>query len=1306
MNRHNSLASWPTALASVLLLFLVFVGSAAAQSGTSTLRGTVVDQQGGAVMGASVTLTNAEKNFTRTQTTNESGSFVFSSVPPGVYRVEVESQGFKKALAEGVRAVVDTPVNVDVQLEAGNITEVVSVNAGQDAPINTTDATIGNTFESRRIEELPLNARNVVGLLSLQPGVTRGGYVNGGRADQSNITLDGVDVNEQQAGLDVVATTVTGANQAFASVLRVTPDSVQEFRVVTSNPNADQGRSSGAQVSLVTKSGTNELHGSLYHFHRNTVTTANDFFNNKAGTFGPNDPQVISGTARVGEPRVPRPPLLRNIFGGTIGGPIKKDKAFFFFTYEGFRESTSTSAVKVVPLASSIGQGIIRYRTASGASDPGCPAGTPAGYNCLTPAEIGAAYTAANGVNPGTNPLAINYLANIASRYPANDTTVGDGINTGGFRFNARTPTTQDTFIGKFDFNLTSRQTLFVRGNYQDDLVKLAPDLPDTTPPSLWYHPKGLAVGHTWVINERVVNKVNYGFTRAAFSQQGESTDPNVSFRFIFQPGTANGGITPARTLTRTTPVHNIVDDLSWVKGDHTLQLGGNVRFIRNERSSFASSYDFATTNPSGYEASSAVLTTSVNNTAIFPDVAASSVTPLRNALAAFIGRFSQYNASIQYDPSGAILPPGSPANRTFATEEYELYAQDSWRVRPNFTLNYGVRWSTTTPVYEANGFQVQPVQSLGEFFERRVAGMESGVPYNELITLDRSGKANDRPGFYKQDWNNFGPSVSFAWSPDFGDNFFGRLIGRNGKSALRGGFRMTYDRVGSQLAVSFDLSNSLGFNSAPATSAGQFNVTNALPPLFTSLTPDVRTLPFIAGTFQTQLNFPLTVPADNSERIQSSLDDTITTPYNYSYNLSYGREIGKGLSFEASYVGRYAHNLLAQRDVMHFNNLRDPVSGQDWYGAIRQLAGHRYAGTPINQVPAIPFFQNMLPGIAGTFAVNGVPTALTATQAAYRRIALPSVGGQNSTDYTFLQSNLRWNNQPASVFNNTFVHPQYATLLVWSTIARSNYNAAQFSLRQRFRNDLTFDLNYTLSHSLDNASGLQNAAFGSTTSLIFDPTNVDSNYASSDFDVRHIVNANWLYGLPFGRGKAFLRDLPGAADAVIGGWQLTGIFRWNSGLPTAGVRPFAFQRWATNWQISSGMVALQPVQTASGDVNGEPNLFADPQAAYESYRDPLPGEPGDRNKLRFPGYVSLDAALHKNFEMPWEGHHLTFRWEVFNVTNTQRLTGLSGTGLSTDPFVFGGTAPVTFGRFTATQTPLNETKAGRSMQFALRYVF
>ena len=249
----------------------LFASASLAQSGASTVRGLVTDPQGSPVAGATVTLANTERNYSRSQTTNTDGGYLFKPVPPGTYRLEVESKGFKKSVISSVQAQVDTAADIDVHLEVGNVSETVTITSAGEAPINTTDATIGNTFDSRRISELPLNARNVVGLLSLQPGVTQSGYVNGGRADQANVTLDGVDVNEQQRGLDVV----TG--NAFSSVLRVTPDSVQEFRVTTTNPNANQGRSSGAQVSLVTKSGTNDWHGLLYEYHRNTVTTANDF---------------------------------------------------------------------------------------------------------------------------------------------------------------------------------------------------------------------------------------------------------------------------------------------------------------------------------------------------------------------------------------------------------------------------------------------------------------------------------------------------------------------------------------------------------------------------------------------------------------------------------------------------------------------------------------------------------------------------------------------------------------------------------------------------------------------------------------------------------------------------------------------------------------------------------------------------------------------------------------------------------------------------------------------------------------------
>src|SRR5215471_21326904 len=380
----------------------------------------------------------------------------------------------------------------------------------------------------------------------------------------------------------------------------------------------------------------------------------------------------------------------------------------------------------------------------------------------------------------------------------------------------------------------------------------------------------------------------------------------------------------------------------------------------------------------------------------------------------------------------------------------------------------------------------------------------------------------------------------------------------------------------------------------------------------------------------------------------------------------------------------------------------------------MRMLINLRFQGRPVLAVNPIPFFENLFPGLAGNFNVLGVTRTLTATQRAYQRIAYPSVGGPAGgfADYTFRQT--QWNNLPISAVDNIFVHPQYAALTTWTTLARSNYNSAQLSLTQRLRKDLTFDINYTYGHSLDNASGLQNAGNYSTAALIFNPYNLNDQYASSDFDIRHIINANWLYGLPFGRGKMFFGGANKWVHGIIGGWQLNGIFRWNSGLPVGS--PFGSGRWPTNWEISSFMVRTQDVSTTQDkNAKGGPNLFADPLAAFTSWRDAMPGEGGDRNVLRLPGYFDIDAGLYKTFHIT-ERHSLTLRWETYNVTNTQRLTSPSGFGINPiDPFLQGqfrlgaitaNNLPATFGVLSSTQKPLGESKAGRIMQFAIRWQF
>jgi hypothetical protein len=903
----------------------------------------------------------------------------------------------------------------------------------------------------------------------------------------------------------------------------------------------------------------------------------------------------------------------------------------------------------------------------------------------------------------------VAYLQDIARRYPANDFTTGSGdlTNTAGFRFNATTPTNNNVYIAKFDFNITNRQALFVRGNYQDDRIGLAPQFPDQPAPSIWSHPKGLAIGHAWTLSSHMVNNFVYGLTRLSFSTLGDSSQNQLSFRNIFT-------FAPTRTATRLTPVHNFADDITWTKGNHVYQFGPNIRLITNTRDSFGSAYDFVQTNPSGYNASGAILTRAgVDGTGaqIFANVDPNFEASLRNSISAYIGRFSSYTSNFLYDASGKILPTGTSSKRSFATQEYDVYGQDSWRLKQNLTLTYGLRWGTSTPVYERNGFEVVPTTSLGDFFDKRVAGANAGTPYNAPITLDKGGKFYHKAGFYPQDWNNFGPSVALAWSPNF-NGLLGKVLGRDSKSVLRGGFRVTYDHIGGQLAVNFDASNQLGFASALSIPVNTYNVTTSLAPQFTGGIPDVRTFFGIAGNFSSQLTFPLTQPSDQAQRIETSLDSRISTPYNYSAAFSYEREFGKGFKIQAAYVGRFARNLLAQRDVATFNNLRDPKSGMTFYQAMAQLINLRYQGTAVTSVPSIPWFENILPGLAGNFSVLGVTRALTASQRAYQRIAYSSVGGiaGGFADYTFRQ--LQWDDSPVAFTNNIFIHPQYAALTTWTTIAKSNYHSGQITLTQRFRRDVTFDFNYTFGHSLDNASGLQAAGNYATSALIFNPLDLDSQYANSDFDVRHIVNANWLIGLPFGRGKWLGHNANKLVNGLLGGWQLTGVFRWNSGLPSAS--PFGSQRWPTNWQISSTLVAVKSLQTSPTKAPvGGPNLFTDPLAALLSYRDSMPGEGGDRNILRLPGYFAWDGGLHKTFKIG-ERQSVTFRWEVFNITNSQFLAGPSGFGVSAiDPFLQGQfglaaitAAPTNFGVLSTTQKPQGETKAGRTMQFALRWQF
>jgi hypothetical protein len=1202
------------AIAFLLSLFLV--GLVSAQSGTTSISGTVTDQNGAAVPGATVTLINPETNFTRTVTTGDDGKYGFPGIPPATYRIEVTATNFKKLVNTNVKALVDLPLDLNLSLQPGDVSAIVDVTTENiESVVNNQDASLGNNFEPQQIRQLPADLRRVTDLLTLQPGVTREGYVTGGRSDQANVLLDGVDINDQQTG---------GRTSQFQTtqdtVLRLTTESVQEFRITTTNPNANLGRSSGAQISLLTKSGTNNFRGAAYYFYRPTAFSANTFFNNKDG--------------------VVRPSLARDVFGGAVGGPIWKDKLFFFYAMEGQREQLEDSVCRTVPLAH-MGQGMMKFI----GTTPSDPPGTTPHPITLTTAQFNQIFNIVQ-----QNPAAVAVFAGAASRYASNSTCAGDGVNTGGFRFNSPTTIEENTHIARFDWNLARSQQVFARFNYQFDKTTGGSAFPDTPTTSVWEHPYGFVVGHDWTLSANKVNNFRYGLTRQAFSVQGDSSANSIGFRFVFFP------LLFARTLSRVTPTQNITDDFTWIKGKHTMQFGGNVRIIRNMRQDFANAFDDAVTNPSFYNNSGRVIDDAF--VAAGYTIAPGQSSIVQNAATALIGRFSQYSGNFTYDIDGSVLPPGTPTERNFATEEYDVYAQDSWRPWSNLTITGGLRYTLGRPVYEKNGFQVVPTERLGDFFERRKAAAAQGRALNDLITFEKAGPVNNAQGFYSMDWNNWQPAVAVAFSPNFKDKVLNFIFGGNHSSVIRGGFRVTNDHFGEQLAVSFDGLSTIGFTSSTTIAANTYNVTTNPAPLFTGFNQNIRSLPGIPAPvqrFSTEVTPECLSGAEwCPQRIESSLDGTIVTPIHYQWNVTYGRKLPKGFYVEASYVGRKARHLLGARDIMALNNLVDTQTGLDWYTAAGMVADMRAADVPFDSPSVnIPYFTHIFGNQMGARVANIInrefgffdPTflKLNPTQVV---LYLSGHDGYDIQDWTFIQLLI----DDAGNTPNLFYHPQYAAFSSFGSFAKSDYNGATFSFRQRLGRTLTYDINYTWSKSFDDASGLQTGgSYGSQ--FLLNPLRPQDNYAYSDFDTRHSVNANFIFEFPIGRGRKWFSGINRWADMALGGWSLAGVMRWNTGLPIS--VPFDAAQWATNWNVQSSGTRIRPVVFRVN--RNTQNAFADPQAAMNAIRNARPGETGERNALRLPGYSTFNIGMSKTFAMPWnENHKFMFRWEVFNLFNQQ----------------------------------------------------
>jgi hypothetical protein len=1267
-------------VALVVGFFLVSVASVLSQTGTTSLRGVVSDPKGAVLPGATVTITNSQNGFSRVVKTNGQGEYQFLQLQPATYTVTASVSGFAPVTQESLQLLVDVPstANFSMQVQGQSIRVEVT---GEGAHVNITDATMGNAFDNKQIQELPFEGRNPVEMLSLQAGVTytsptsgtainnmtdtRSGAVNGGRSDQANITLDGIDNNDQENAF------------AFTGAVRSTLDSIEEFRVTTTNSNADEGRSSGAQVQLVTKSGTNNWHGSAYEFNRSNIGEANDWFNKSS--------QLSSGLSNT-------PPFLRrNTFGASLGGPIKKNRLFFFANWEKQIQHESTQTTRIVPSVN-LRNGITSYWCAT--SDPNCvagntgangasvsigpAAGVPAGdlLVTMTAGTLGLLdpNCTANGTcpqgpgpNPNTEAILQGYpLPNVNFATDSQNGLASDGFNYQGFTFAAPTPLTYNTYIAKLDYNITQNgnQRLFVRGIMNGDRADQPAQFPGMTPNIAQVTvAKSLAVGYTAVLTNNLINNFHYGFTRQAVDQVGAGNVSYVELRGLDNPGgQANNSYNVA------VPVHNFVDDISWIKSKHTIGIGANLRLLGNIKSSYLSSFSDAITNASWLNVSGiANKGTSLDPGAPqFSGYNLPAVDPGFNnswdyPVMALAGIISEVDQRYNFTTSGATLPDGAPNNRHFVNREFETYIQDSWRVKPNITITYGLRWTLLQPPYEKNGVQVAPTFSLNNWFTQRSATMTAGQPFNDPVTFGLSGNANGKPSYWGYDYKDFAPRFALAFSPDTADGWVGKLLGGPGKTSIRMGAGMYYDHFGQGIVNTFDQNGSFGLSTLLTNTGGVQTVDSA--PRMGSTDP-LYTLPPSLVTPSPGASFPVTYPLTNFA-VQWGLDDKLKTPYSYAFNLSFERELGHNFTLETAYVGRLGHRLLQQEDLGQPRDIVDPSSHMDYNAATRLLDNAVLAGTPEANVAPIPYWENLFgatsAGSAGAAGcASGAPPNPTATQNMYDLMSCGFV--HNET--TFQQIIDGVGGTPCfpgciTLGGVTQTTPQYyasqfASLYAWRSIGNSYYNAGQLILRHSMSHGLQFDVNYTYSHSIDMGSDAERiAAEGGLGDQIYNAWSPALQRATSTFDTTHQLNSNWVFEVPFGKGRPFGSGSSKIVDGIFGGWDLTGLFRVTSGFPVSVGNGAA---WATNWELSGYATQIGPTPaTGITMVNGEPNLFKNFTTAVNSYRQDFPGEVGNRNSLRGPGYLDTDMGLHKVFNIT-ERQKLQFRWEVFNVFNNVRF--------------------------------------------------
>jgi hypothetical protein len=1315
-------------------LFLPLVIHAQSASSTS-IAGIVTDSSGAAVVDATVKLTDRATNTPRSTNTNDQGRYFFADVISGDYEIAVSKTGFRNTKTV-VTANVGLALTVDLKLELGAVTETIEVVA-TNTELQTLNATVGNTISGDMLQNLPSIGRDAATFVTLQPGVSPDGSVAGAVVDQSSFMLDGgQNTNDMDGSMQVYTPSFAGdptggivSNQIGGSPTGVMPtplDSVEEFKVNTANQTADFNSSAGAQVQVVTKRGTNAWHGTAYEYYFDNNFNANTFDNNFSGT--------------------PLPSYHYNRFGGSGGGPIiKKDilggKTYFFGNFEGFRWNNSSTYEVAVPSAN-MRAGILTFGGVN--------------YDLNTGTNCGASGTAAcdpRGI--GINSL-VQQMWNKFEPV-GNDPSCGsllgtrcDGVNEIGFKSNLSLPYTSNFAVARLDhdfgsnwhFNSSYRYYKLVRStNSQVDVGGFFPGDTLGTPSSQavrpqqpWYFVAGLTTN----ITSHTTNDFHFSFLRnfwswsnpggvLQFSQLGGALEPFGESRTL--------ALTPYNVdtqdvRTRFWDGHDSFfrDDITMLKGNHLFTFGG--AYQRNwdwhQRSDNGGGINFQPTYQLG-EAG-----THGGGLVDFSATTPAGVTANTWARdsAAVLGIVT--DSQIAYTRSGSNLALNPPLTHAFDQSTipyYNVYWSDSWHMKPSFTLTYGLGWTLEMPPTEAQGKQIELVDSSAQqldtlsYLKQRESAALNGQVYNPEIgfaLVGNTGAGQKYP--YNPFYGSFSPRIAAAWSPNYTDGFLGKLAGSN-KSVIRGGYSRVYGRLN---GVDLVLVPLLGTGLIQAVQCRQNFMTGVCGP----------TNPTVANAFRVGTdgnNAPIpaatatlpqpTIPGVNSVAAGAgeALDPHFRPNVVDSFDFTIQRQLSNKFLLEVGYIGR---RITHEYQPININAVpyMMTLGGQRFdkaYAAVETGLGcatsFAACGAAIPSTPAAqkayantfapqPFFEKALAntgycaGFAScTAAVVFNEQGNLTTQSVWSLWSDLDNGGFN-----FPRSML---NTPLNCTTGTEIGcggQMSSGVGVNASVGHGNYNGAFVSLKMTNWHGITLQENFTWSKALGTGALVQATSEYTTN----DPFNNNNGYGLQNFDRKFVFNTFAMIEDPWYKGQH------GIIGHIAGGWSLSPILAIGSGQPLGcgtftdaqsfgaadGSNFFTTENCILTKATSGGSASLH---NNAGD--GQFNIFSNPDAVLSTLRPPILGldnNVGGVGVFRGLMYWNVDLRLVKEIRIR-ERLNLQFQYVVTNVFNhpvfSDPAVGDAQTGLGVDPTVGPGSS---FGVVSS------QGNNPRQMQFGLRLSF